>query len=162
MQPLIVTLKEKKIVGKTMLMTYSGNTTEKLWKSFMPERNKIINPESGDLYSIQIYPADFNFENFDLNAEFEKWAGMAVCDLSHTPEGMVSMILPAGLYAVFIHKGRASEGERTFNYIFGTWLPQSLYEVDSRPHFELLGDKYKHEEDDSEEEIWIPLKLRLK
>jgi AraC family transcriptional regulator len=71
---------------------------------------------------------------------------------------MESFILTGGLYAVFIHKGAASEGKRTFSYIFGPWLPASEYSIDDRPHFEILGKKYKNEDPCSEEEIWIPIK----
>jgi AraC family transcriptional regulator len=39
------------------------------------------------------------------------------------PEGMETLVLPAGLYAVFIHKGPASTGPATYQYIFETWLP---------------------------------------
>lgn len=45
-----------------------------------------------------------------------------------------------------------------FQYIFGTWLPASGYYLDNRPHFEILGHKYKNNDPDSEEEIWIPVK----
>jgi AraC family transcriptional regulator len=30
--------------------------------------------------------------------------------------------------------------------------------LDNRPHFEILGEKYKQGSPDSEEEIWIPVK----
>jgi len=39
-------------------------------------------------------------------------------------------------------------------------LPNSDYELDNRPHFEILGKKYKNNSADSEEEIWIPVKLK--
>jgi AraC family transcriptional regulator len=42
-------------------------------------------------------------------------------------------------------------------YIFNTWLPKSGYQLDRRPHFEILGEKYKNNNPDSEEEIWIPI-----
>jgi AraC family transcriptional regulator len=64
------------------------------------------------------------------------------------------------MYAVFIHKGPASKGPETYNYIFGTWLPGSDYILDSRPHFALMGEKYKNDDPASEEEIWIPVKLK--
>jgi AraC family transcriptional regulator len=57
-----------------------------------------------------------------------------------------------------LHKGAASDGPKTFQYIFGTWLPDSEYLIDNRPHFEILGEKYKNEDPTSEEEIWIPIK----
>lgn len=158
MLPRIEKLKEKKIVGMRMTMTYSKNKTFELWKGFMPRRKEIRNLKSADLYSIQVYSENFNFRDFDFNAEFEKWAGAEVSDISQVPDGMESLILKDGLYAVFIHKGPASKGEKTFRYIFEKWLPGSGYMIDYRPHFEILGEKYKNEDPDSEEEVWIPVK----
>lgn len=45
-----------------------------------------------------------------------------------------------------------------FRNIFGVWLPASGYTLDRRPHFEVLGEKYKNADPNSEEEIWIPIK----
>ena len=73
---------------------------------------------------------------------------------------MDTLILPGGLYAVFVHKGPASEGLRTYEYIFGKWLPASDFLLDDRPHFALIGKRYKHKDPNSEEEIWIPIKKR--
>lgn len=73
---------------------------------------------------------------------------------------MNTFILRGGLYAVFIHKGDASKAAQTFQYIFGTWLPNSAYVLDDRPHFEILGEKYKRDSPDSEEEVWIPIKKK--
>jgi AraC family transcriptional regulator len=68
--------------------------------------------------------------------------------------------LKDGLYAVFLHKGAASTGGKTFKYIFETWLPNSCYLLDNRPHFEILGAKYKNDDPGSEEEVWIPIKQK--
>jgi len=38
-------------------------------------------------------------------------------------------------------------------YIFSDWLPKSDYELDEKPHFEILGEKYKNDDPNSEEEI---------
>lgn len=61
------------------------------------------------------------------------------------------------MYAVFDYKGSSDDGS-VFKYIFNTWLPQSGYQLDNRPHFEVLGDKYRNSDPNSEEEIWIPIK----
>lgn len=123
----------------------------------MPRRKEITKAVGVELFSMQVYPAGFNFKQFDINATFEKWAAVEVTDFNTVPEGMETFTLPGGLYAVFIHKGPASEGERTFKYIFAEWLPTSGYVLANRPHFELLGDKYKNNQPDSEEEVWIPV-----
>ena len=79
-------------------------------------------------------------------------------DFNELPHEMETLVIPRGLYAVFIHKGPASEGEKTYRNIFETWLPGSSYDIDSRPHFAVMGEKYKKDDPDSEEEIWIPVK----
>ncbi len=63
-------------------------------------------------------------------------------------------ILKGGLYAVFIHKGLPQDFPGTAQYIFGSWLPNSEYELDQREHFELLGSKYKTNDPTSKEEVW--------
>ena len=39
-------------------------------------------------------------------------------------------------------------------------MPASEYILDKRPHFEILGEKYKNDDPASEEEVWIPVRLK--
>ena len=153
-QPSIKTLGEKKLVGKSIKLTFANNKTSDLWRSFMPHRNQIPNKVNPDLISMQVYPESFDFSP---HTPFEKWATVEVSDFSAIPEGMESFVLKAGDYAVFLYKGLSTD-HSIFEYIFSKWLPQSEYELDSRPHFEVLGSKYRNNDPDSEEEIWIPIK----
>lgn len=153
-------LTEKKLVGQRITMTFAENKTQQLWKNFMPRRNEVQHKVSADLISMQIYDPSFEFQQLDPNKLFDKWAVIEVYDFDHVPAGMETYTLSSGLYAVFLHQGPASEGERTFRYIFETWIPRSPYVLDSRPHFEILGERYKHEDPASEEEVWISIKLK--
>jgi len=157
MEPRIEILQEKKLVGKRIVMSLSTDKTVDLWRSFMPMRKEIKNIIGNELYSMQVYSQTY-FNDFNPNTEFEKWACMEVTDFDSIPNEMESFTLKGGLYAVFLHKGTASEGQKTFQYIFETWLPNSVYVLDNRPHFEILGAKYKNEDTDSEEELSIPIK----
>ena len=160
MEPRIEIIAEKKLVGKRMTMTFADNKTFELWKSFMSRRKEIKNNQTNDLFSLQVYNESFDFQNFNIHVPFEKWAAVEVSDVDSIPDGMESFTLTGGLYAVFHYKGAASKGSEAFKYIFGTWLPASEYALDNRPHFEILGEKYKNEDPDSEEEIWIPIKKK--
>lgn len=160
MNPEIRILPTKKLVGKSLEMSYVNNKTGELWRSFMPRRKEINNNIGSELYSMQIYHGIFDFQNFNPSNTFTKWAAIEVTDFEHIPEEMKSYTLKGGLYAVFTHKGSSLDFQRTFQYIFDVWLPNSDYIVDDREHFELLGEKYKNESPDSEEEIWIPIKSR--
>ena len=140
-------------------MSFLNDRTGELWRSFMPRRKEIRNPASGDLYSLQVYAGN-QFTEFDPAREFEKWALVEVDELADIPEGMELFLLQEGLYAVFRHKGAAGDTS-TFDYIFTTWLPESTYELDNRPHFERLGPGYSNNDPDSEEEIWIPVRPKV-
>ena len=138
-------------------MSLAENKTAELWRSFMPHQRKIC--QSGpELFSLQVYDNLTYFNRFDPHTTFEKWAAIAVADFDAIPEDMECYTLPTGLYAVFTHKGAAATGPETFRYIFGTWLPGSDYLLDDRTHFEILGEKYRNDDPESEEEIFIPIR----
>lgn len=157
MIPRIVSMAEKKLAGLHLKMSIINNTTGILWQRFMQRRKELTNVNGSDLYSLQRY-APCYFENFDPAKEFEKWAAAEVSSFNNLPEGFDSFTLPSGLYAVFTHIGGPATGPQTFQYIFQEWLPASDYRLDNRPHFELLGAKYRNNDPNAEEEIWIPVK----
>ena len=159
MEPTIQTLTEKKLIGKRMVMSFSENRTFELWHSFMPRRKEIRGRIGTDLFSIEVYAPSY-WVDFSPDATFEKWAAVEVTDFGVIPDGMETITLPDGIYAVFVHRGPASMGPKTYGYIFRTWLPDSGFSLDNRPHFAVMGGKYKHEDPDSEEEIWIPVTQR--
>ena len=158
MTPSIQTIPSKKLIGKHITMSFADNKTFKLWSNFMLQRKLIANAvDPQHMYSLQLYGKDF-YTNFSPTRDFEKWAAVEVSDFDIVPEEMDTLIIPAGQYAVFHYKGSHNNGHDVFSYIFGEWLPVSGYELDDRPHFEILGPKYKNGDPDSEEEIWIPIK----
>jgi len=154
MQPQIKNIGPKKLLGVYRVMSLAENQTGELWRSFMPRLKEIETRVGTDLFSLQIYDEDY-FQQFSPMNEFEKWALVEVRNFSQFPEEMEPFELPGGLYAVFQHKGMGTE---IFQHIFGVWLPNSEFQLDDRPHFEVLGEKYKQDSPDSEEEIWVPVR----
>lgn len=157
MKARIETLHPKKLIGKRMTMSLAANKTAMLFQGFMPARREIKNNIGKDLYDISVYDDQY-FKNFSPHNEFVKWAAVEVSDFETIPAGLETFTLLTGRYAVFLHKGPASEGYITYQYIFDSWLPASGYVLDDRPHFSLLGEKYKHQDPASEEEIWVPVR----
>lgn len=147
------------LIGKRLIMSFAKNRTKELWQSFMPRRQEIQNAVGSQLYSLEIYDDGDFLVNFNPHREFEKWAAVQADGNHPIPDGMQSLEVPQGLYAVFNYRGRASQAHQTYQYIYGVWIPQSGYDLDSRPHFALMGEKYKNEDPNSEEELWIPIKL---
>lgn len=156
MQPRIKNLKEKKLIGKRLRMSLTNNLTGQLWGGFMPRRNEIKNNLTTEMISMQVYDSLY-YDDFKPSNEFEKWATVEVTDFDVIPNEMESFTLAAGLYAVFDYKGSSTDNS-IFQYIFMDWLPSSEYQLDDRPHFEVLGEKYRNNDPNSEEEIWIPIR----
>ncbi|HTG64742.1 MAG TPA: GyrI-like domain-containing protein [Flavobacterium sp.] len=159
MKPRITALTEKKLIGCKQNMNYATYNPVPLWQSFMPIKKEITNTVSTDLYSVQQFPEGF-WNQFNPETAFEKWAAVEVTDFDSIPANMSSLVIPGGWYAVFDYKGDGSDAPAFFESIFGSWIPNSAYVVDDRPHFEILGAKYKKGDLNSEEEIWIPVRLK--
>ena len=156
MQPRIEILHPKKLVGLSCSMSLVNNLTGQLWGRFGPHIKAIQDRVSEDKISMQVYPPMY-YEQFSPATEFEKWATVEVSSYDSVPEALQTFELPGGLYAVFDYKGSSADPS-IFQYIFSEWLPKSNYVVDDRPHFEVLGLKYKNNNPNSEEEIWIPVR----
>jgi len=157
----IETLGEMPVVGMRMTMSFANDRTAELWRSFMPRRREIVHAVSKDLISMQRFDGVLDLKAFDPQAAFDKMAAVAVKDFSQVPEGMEAYTIKGGLYAVFHYKGDPRAYAPVFHYIFGEWIPQSGYVVDDREHFEVLGEKYKNNDPESEEEIWVPVQLKI-
>ncbi|GAB3636372.1 hypothetical protein GCM10027422_19620 [Hymenobacter arcticus] len=159
MQPRIELAAEKKLIGQRQRMSLLANTTAALWRGFGQWQWAQPFTGSPERYSVQVYGPDY-FHPFRPEATFEKWAAVEMTQPAAMPPDLETLTLPSGLYAVFMYQGPASAGDTIFRYILQEWLPGSAYVLDDRPHFEVLGEKYSNEDPASEEEIWIPIKLK--
>lgn len=155
-EPVISRINEKKLIGLSCTMSLVNNKTSDLWRLFMARRKEISNAVNKDLISLQLYDSDY-FKQFNPENSFKKWAALEVPDFSNVPEGMETLTSPAGTYAIFHYKGSSADSS-IYQYIFSEWLPKSSYQLNNRPHFEVLGEKYKNNDDSSEEVIYIPIK----
>ncbi|MBV2169065.1 MAG: GyrI-like domain-containing protein [Bdellovibrio sp.] len=155
LEPKIEMIAEKKLVGNHIKLSFAAYDVTPLWRGFGPKRKEIKNATSTDLISISIYPPRY-FTDFNPTNIFEKWATVEVLNFDSVPDGMETFVLPSGLYAVFSYRGLNTD-HSIFEYIYKSWLPSSPYRLDDRPHFEVLGAKYKNNDPTSEEDIYIPV-----
>ena len=159
MEPKIQMLKPKMLVGVRNRMSMRGDTTRNLWSTFMPRRSEVRNRVSDEYISMQVYEEPEGVPLTD-DSEFDKWAVVEVSKVEALPEGMETYNLAGGLYAVFLHEGPARAAPKTFQYIFGQYLPNSDYEVDSREHFEVLREGYDPDDPGAREFVWVPIRER--
>jgi len=82
-------------------------------------------------------------------------AAVAVNSTDKTPEGMIARTVPAGTFAVFIHRGPIRAIGATMHEIYRVWLPQSAYRHAQIADVELYDHRFCMDRDDSEMEYWI-------
>jgi AraC family transcriptional regulator len=153
-QPEIRDFAGKLLTGVRRRMSFVNDRTSEIWREFRAREKEISGRGGNESYSVKVYDSGYSFANFDPAAEFDTWAAAEVSE----PTGEFQTLrIPAGTYAVFAHKGSAAEAPRTFGYIFGEWLRHSGFELDDRPHFEVLPAGYDPFSPEAEEEIWIPI-----
>ena len=157
--PTIIEIPSKQLIGFHDRLNYATYNVVPLWQKLMPIRNQIPGKIGDNLFSVQYFHEKF-FVHFSPLELFDKWAGVEVEASSVVPEGAVSFTIEGGLYAVFSYKGYQSGAQEAFQYILGVWLPSSEYQLDDRKHFEILDHRYKKNDPDSEEDIYIPIRKR--
>jgi len=158
-EPKIITIDKKKLVGNAIEMSLVDNKTFELFSAFMPKKKHIQNALSTDVFEVLIYDANY-LKNFNPTNTFTKWVTVEVDNYDAIPETMKSLDLNKGLYAVFNYKGLAKDFGTLMQYIYTEYIPKSKYKLDNRPHFNVLNEKTKRNNPDSEETVWIPIKLK--
>lgn len=159
-KPEIVTIKPRKLVGAVIQTTLAENRTKELWQGFGPKIRLIKHrTDPTESWSVEIYEKDFKFSQFTPQTSFEKGAAVEVSEYEDLPEGLKELEIPGGTYAVFSFKGLHSDAVAFLRYIYGTWIPDSEWELDDRPHFGIMGAHYYGPFDaESEEDFWVPVR----
>lgn len=147
MEPRIVVKNQFKIVGMEIVTTISDNVENyvipKFWQDIFVPRMKEIKGIVGN-YAIA-------YEEFRPNVAEDgiyHLAAMEVSEFEDIPEGMITKIIPASKYAVFTTHNESEdcleENHKTCNYIFGTWIPNTEYEIDDYSVEFYYAEKTEH------------------
>ncbi len=153
--PKIETSTTKNLVGICTGNSLANDQTSALWRNFRSRLAEIPDRLTTDRFSVQLYPPHY-FEAFSPEKTFEKWAAVEVGPECLLPDGMRFLLIPQGKYAVFVHKGTPDQFRQTWQGMM-TWLAQSDFQLDQRPHFEVMPEHYDPFSPNSEEEIWLPI-----
>ena len=151
--PKPIEVEERILYGHCMQTSLTDNKTSGLWRGFR-QRCAELGLE-GTFYSATNYP--HAMKGFNPTTVFDKWAVLET-DVTTLPEDFQHLVIPAGNYIHFTYKGTAQGFPPVARYIFTEWLPNSPYELDDRPHFELLPEGYNPFDENAEEEVYIPVK----
>lgn len=150
-KPTIVLEKEFHIIGLKKTVKPGDALIRNLWHEFNKRKSEIksiITYEN--VLGLCEYIPDITDES-----EFEYITGVEVTDYNHIPDGMITKTIPLSKYAVFTHRGKVEEMKRTYNMIYGMWLPLSGYELAEMDTIEI----YSTNNQDGWLDIYIPLKM---
>lgn len=155
-QPEIITKETFTVIG----IEYSGknrnNELSLLWDDFI---NRLYEIKNNINSNIQFGIFDFSSKSSSKNT-FSYIACSEVENLNYVPNGMLGKTINSNKYAVFSHPDMIEPIGKTYEYIYGTWLPNSGYEHGKAADFEM----YKKSTDNSHIEniyIYIPIKNRV-
>lgn len=126
-----------------------------LWKAFRSGLAGTSLPAPEAWFSVSFYPADY-FSAFSPAKSYDLACGIAPIVGEAMPSFVQAVDIQAGDYAVFTYQGLP--GAAPFEWILGSWLPTSGYQLDHRPHFERMPADYSPHNPLATEEIWVPVK----
>ena len=153
----IVEREEIKLVGMTEKIVMPSNAIHYLWENFTKrcdEVDKVINKTI--CYGVADNMLEAN--TFDETVAYE------VSEFTNIPEGMITKIIPKQKYLVFTHVGAivGPKGEqflsKTYENIYSKIIPTLEFEVDNTFNFELYDDRFSHALENSEFDIYVPIK----
>jgi len=89
------------------------------------------------------------------------WAGYKITETERAALPKENILeIPAQSYAVIPHTGVATHLDRTLRWFFTDWLPQSQYQAVEGFDLEIYQAGFDHENNKSNMECWIPIKLK--
>ncbi|MCF8369638.1 MAG: AraC family transcriptional regulator [Bacteroidales bacterium] len=155
LEPKFKELKDKKVIYINSKGDYSGRGTEIAWEKVcaFAEKNKLFGWKTE---FIGISHDDPNV----TDAERLRYDACVTVTKEVKPEGDVGVkTIKGGRYAMFLHKGPYTNFQKTYDFIYGIWLPESKKELRDAPCFEkYLNTPEKTKPENLKTEIYIPLK----
>lgn len=154
--PEILMLEEMKVAGLRGSTSLSDNRLPKLWEQFLCSYPDFYH-STGTGYGICETRQTTYTKDGDVS--FSVMVGSPVNGCVNVPPALIRKTLRAGRYAVFTHRGTFANLFKTYQYIYGTWLPATGEELDDREDFEVYEREVKSFDDPGNEvKIFIPIK----
>jgi AraC-like DNA-binding protein/predicted transcriptional regulator YdeE len=137
-------------------LTYAGhdaNALYGLWEKFW----QLVSTGRINLDTSTLFGACFHDIDMRNNEVFQYYAGVEAQDPSDLPQEIETVGIPQNTYALFTHRGSITEIERTYDLIYGNWLPLSTYSPTMDLDIIVVDDRFKGLSPDSEIDILIPI-----
>jgi AraC family transcriptional regulator len=125
-----------------------------LWDRFIHRAKEVPNRIGDAMYGVIYGQPETQRGHRD---ELQYIASVAVISSAVIPKGLVAHTVPAGMFAVFVHRGPIAKIADTCREIYRVWLPQSPWQHAGTADVEQYDRRFCADSDQSEMEYWIPL-----
>ena len=122
------------------------------WQRFTPYIGAIPQQVNGNTYGVGY--------NGDDEGNIDYICGVEVSTTSDLPTELDYVRVPEQLYVIFTHRDHVSTIGRTWDIVWGQWLPQSEYKAADAPFFECYGASFDPVSGMGGIELWIPVNSR--
>ncbi|MBN3525811.1 AraC family transcriptional regulator [Paenibacillus apiarius] len=143
--------------GRTNLR---DNRIPLMWSELIQRRQELAaTGAGGTAYGVCHTMGGMPVHDLTEDTEFTQFVGFETAGYGDIPSGMLTHTIPCGKYAVFRHQGPTALLRESYEYIWGTWLCSTSYELDDRDDFERYGDDFCGTENE-QSVIWIYIPVR--
>ena len=154
LKPSIKMVKTKKVIFVQSIGSYSDEGTGKAW-------DKVCEfAQDKKLFGWKTEFIGISHDDPSItDSEKLRYEACIVISKDIKPEGEIGVKeIVGGKYAVFMHKGPYENFQQTYDAIYKKWLPESGYELNEQPCFELyLNEPKKTKPENLKTEIYIPI-----
>jgi AraC family transcriptional regulator len=160
MQELLIKENELHLIGLSTTLTLHTFNPSVVWREFRQQFREMEDGYDGHLYNVKVLPPSCSLSELTPAKEFTLWAAREFNPPHAYPANWKTLLIPKGEYAVFNYKGNAANFASFYRNLILHEIPFAGLECDARPAFERFLPGYDPTDDQSEEEVWIPVKNR--
>jgi AraC family transcriptional regulator len=131
-----------------------GESLDGIWSAFQADVHSIRQRKMPERFC----QLAFWHESDEIDG-FSVMPAVEVTHLKEIPFALVGKTVPDGLYLRFIHRGPTRTIGETYNRIYESYLPQSVYKLTMPFNFERYDRCGSGNAKDSEVDIFIPLEI---
>jgi len=158
MEHKIIDKEEFLVVGLPVKISLKDKEYQKkikaAWEEFIPRVEEIKNRKNELFYGVCNISKGIEGDE----CSFEHICGVEVSSAEDIPEGMISQAVPEAKYYVVTHKGKMETIGNTYYALEKEFKKEGIEEDRSKIFFELYDERFKENSDESEVDIYSPIK----
>lgn len=138
--PSIIHLSSIYLEGISFTFNMKHNISQQKWAQLNKELSDI--KIKGNRYAV--FHSDDACEAYDFhtNSMIQEFIGIEKKELPTHRQKMEEKIIEGGKYLQFTHEGTIEELQKSYAYIWGTWIPKHQYSLSARSDLEIYTEEF--------------------